>query len=292
MDALEVDAVRAFVLIADLQSFTRAAEALGTTQGAISVRLKRLEDRLDRRLIERTPRQVRLSAQGESFLPFARDFLSAHERALAALTLERRQFRLGIAGHVMGPEVPILLAKLKSLDPCLTVEVLVDVSRVLLDAYEEGSLDAVIVRSDDDRRDGEILGPEHFGWYASSDFEHHAGEPLRIASHPACCSMREVAKRLLDTASVDWTEVFVGGTSAVAAALSAGLAVAAFPCRLATPDMIEVSQTLKLPAIPSLEIVLHSSLTDLKTRETLRAITAAFREHRRARSKPVLPALS
>ena len=39
---LDVDAVKAFVTIADLQSFTRAADALGTTQGAISVKLKRL----------------------------------------------------------------------------------------------------------------------------------------------------------------------------------------------------------------------------------------------------------
>lgn len=143
------------------------------------------------------------------------------------------------------------------------------------------------MRSDDDRRDGEVLGPEHFGWFASSDFEHHTGEPLRIASHPSCCTVREVATRLLDAASIRWTEVFVGGTSAVTAALSAGLAVAAFPCRLATADMIEVSQMLNLPSIPSLSIVLHSSLTDPKTRETLRAITAAFSEHRRNSNKQI-----
>lgn len=281
MSVLEVDSVRAFVMIADFQSFTRAAEALGSTQGAISVKLKRLEDRLGKRLIERTPRQVRLSAQGETFLPLAREFLAAHERAIAALTAEKRRFRLGIAAHVMGPEVPILLAKLKLLDPCLAIEVLVDNARVLLDAYDEGTLDAIIIRSDDDRRPGEVLGPEHFGWFASSDFEHHTGEPLRIASHLSCCTVREVATRLLDAASIPWDEVFVGGTSAVTAALSAGLAVAAFPCRLATHDMIEVGKMFDLPTIPSLAIILHSSLTDPKTRETLRAITTAFREHRR-----------
>lgn len=286
MDVLDVEAVRAFVMIADLRSFTRAGEALGATQGAVSVKLKRLEDRLGKRLIERTPRQVRLSAQGETFLPAAREFLIAHERALRALTAERRRFRLGIAVHVMGPEVPILLSNLKSLDPCLTVEVLVDNTRTLLDAYEEGELDAVIVRNDDDRRDGEMLGPEHFGWFASPDFEHHAGEPLRIANHPASCPFREVARRLLEGASVPWMEVFVGGTPAVAAALSAGLAVGAFPRRLATPDMIEVGEAFNLPPIPSSSIVLHSTLTDRKTRDTLRAITAAFSEHRRTSNRP------
>jgi DNA-binding transcriptional LysR family regulator len=68
MEMLDLDAVRAFVLVADLKSFTRAADALGTTQSAVSLKLKRLEAVLGRRLLERTPRTVRLSAQGEAFV--------------------------------------------------------------------------------------------------------------------------------------------------------------------------------------------------------------------------------
>src|SRR6478672_3428159 len=83
---LDVDAVKAFVAVAELRSFTRAAEALGSTQGAISVKLKRLEDRMGQRLIERTPQLVRLSAQGALFLDSARDFLAAHDRAIAGLS--------------------------------------------------------------------------------------------------------------------------------------------------------------------------------------------------------------
>jgi DNA-binding transcriptional LysR family regulator len=62
MKALDIEAVQAFVLTADLKSFTRAAEAMDTTQSAISLKIKRLEDGLGRRLLERTPRLVRLSA--------------------------------------------------------------------------------------------------------------------------------------------------------------------------------------------------------------------------------------
>lgn len=287
MGVLEVDAVRAFLAVADQQSFTRAAEALGTTQGAVSVRLKRLEDRLGQRLIERTPRRVRLSAGGEMFLAAARDFVAAHETALLALAAPRRRFRLGIAAHVMGPEVPILLGKLKGLDPGLTVEVLLDNSRPLIEAFESGTLDAVIVRSDDDRRDGEILGPEHYGWFASPDFEYRTGEPLRLAATSPCCSVRDVSAGLLDRAGIAWEEVFIGGTTAIAAALSAGLAVSAFPCRLAPADVVDVGEAFGLPKLPSLAIVLHSSLSDPRTKDTLRAITAAFREHRKASGRPM-----
>ncbi|MFB9948375.1 LysR family transcriptional regulator [Rhizobium puerariae] len=287
MATLEVDGVRAFLMVADHRSFTRAAEALGLTQAAVSVKLKRLEERLGQKLIERTPRQVRLSAQGEVFMPAAREFLAAHERAVQSLSAARRRFRLGIASHVMGPEVPTLLARLKSLDPALTIEVLLDTSRALLDSFEDGRLDAVIIRSDDDRRDGEILGPEHFGWFASPDFVHRPGQPIPMAGLSPCCLVREMAIPLLDRASILWTEVFVGGTTAIAAALSAGLVVAPFPRRLAPLDVVDVGDELGLPSIPSLSLVLHSSLSDPRSRESLRAITAAFREHRRPSSGPV-----
>ncbi len=281
MTSLDVDAVQAFVTIADLQSFTHAAEALGTTQGAISVKLKRLEDRLGQRLIERTPRSVRLSAQGAVFLSGARDFLAAHDRAVAGLSAARRRFGLGIAAHVAGPEVPALLARLSAHDPGLTIEVRMDHSRLLLDAFDRGELDAAIMRREDDRRDGEVLGPEHFGWFAAPQFEHRQGEPLRLAALSPACGVRDIATRALDSVSMAWTEVFLGGTSSmVTAAVSAGLAISAFSCRLAPPGTVEVSQRFGLPPLPSTEIVMFSTLTDTKSRDALRALAAAFREHR------------
>lgn len=287
MAALDLEAVRAFLAVADHASFTRAADALGATQAGVSVRLKRLEDRLGQRLIERTPRRVRLSAQGELFLPAARELIAAHERALAALTAPRRRFRLGFAAHVMGPEVPALLARLKAVDPALTIEVLIDNAPALLDGFADGTLDAIIIRSDDDRREGEILGPEHYGWFAAPTFEYRRGTPLPLAASLPCCAVRDVSTRLLDRAGIAWEEVFIGGTTAIAAALSAGLALSAFPRRLAPADVIDVGDLLGLPPLPSLSIVLHSSLTDPRTKETLRAITAAFRDHRKASHRPV-----
>jgi DNA-binding transcriptional LysR family regulator len=281
MTTLDVDAVKAFVAIADLQSFTRAAETLGTTQGAISVKLKRLENQLGQKLIERTPRQVRLSAQGAVFIESAREFLAAHDRAVAGLTAARRRFALGIASHVGGPELPTLLARLNSHDPALTIEVRLDDSRDLLNAFDRGEIDAAIIRREDDRRDGEVLAPEHFGWFATPDFEYRAGEPLRLAASSPTCAIRNLATRALNEAGIPWTEVFLGcGTFAVAEAVSAGLATSVFSCRLAPTGTVEVSRRFGLPALPSSEIVLLSTLSDAKSRAALRTLAAAFREHR------------
>lgn len=281
MTTLDVDAVKAFVTIADLQNFTRAAEALGTTQGAISVKLKRLEDQIGKKLIERTPRLVRLSAQGAVFLESARDFLAAHDRAITGLSSVRRRFTLGIATHVGGPEVPTVLARLSAHDPALTIEVRLNDSRDLLDAIERGEIDAAIIRREDDRRDGEVLAPEHFGWFATPDFVHRAGEPLRLATSAPSCGIRNITTRALDAAGIAWTEVFLGcGSFAVADAVSAGLATSVFSYRLAPPGTVEVSRRLGLPALPSSEIVLLSTLSDARSRAALRTLAAAFREHR------------
>lgn len=277
---LDAEAVRNFVMVAELQSFTRAADAMGTTQAAVSVKLKRLEERVGRKLIERTPRSVRLSAEGALFIDSARAFLVAHDNAVAGLSCGTRRFALGIAGHVAGPEVTTLLARLNQHDPALTIEVQVDNSSNLLDAFDRGKLDAAIVRREDDRRDGEVLGPEHFGWFATPDFHHRQGEPIRLAALSRACGVRDLATRTLDDAGIPWVEVFLGGgSSVVTAAVSAGLATAVFSSRLSPPGTIEISRKFGLPQVPSSEIVLHSTLTDRRSREALRILACAFREH-------------
>jgi DNA-binding transcriptional LysR family regulator len=72
MSTLDIDTVQAFLMVAELQSFTRTAEALGTTQAAVSMKLQRLESVVGKRLVERSPRAVALTAGGAAFLPHAR----------------------------------------------------------------------------------------------------------------------------------------------------------------------------------------------------------------------------
>src|SRR5579864_3409059 len=102
MKTLDVEAVQAFVLAADLNSFTRAAEALDTTQSAVSLKIKRLEEGLGRKLLERTPRLVRLSADGNAFLEPARHLVAAHHGAIGSFGLEPRRLVVGISHHIVG----------------------------------------------------------------------------------------------------------------------------------------------------------------------------------------------
>ncbi|HET7332932.1 LysR family transcriptional regulator [Dyella sp.] len=275
---LDLDAVQAFVLVADLNSFTRAAEALDTTQSAVSLKLKRLEDRLGRRLLERTPRRVRLSHQGEAFLPAARELLEAHERAVSGQPHVHLSLRIGISDQAAGMELPTLLAKVGAYDRSLRIEVRIGASYGLLGAYDRGEIDAAIVCRDSSRADGELLFVEPYAWYAIPHWEQPAGEPLRIASLAAPCHVRAMALKTLDDAGIAWSEVFVGGgLPAVAAAASAGLAVAPLPRRACPSNAVEVGERLGLPKLPLTEVMLYNRVADPRTREAVRILAAALR---------------
>lgn len=276
---LDIDTVQAFVLISDLASFTRAAEVLNTSQATVSLKLKRLEACLGGRLLERTPRHVRLTAAGERFLPAARNLLDAHERALSGIRpVAPSRLTLGISDHVAGPELPQLLARLNAYDPSLVVEVRIASSRDVVARYGHGELDAVVARRGDDNADGEILFREPFRWFASPSFQHRAGEPLKLATLAAPCGIRALVIDALDDAGLPWTEAFVGGgVLALGAAVSAGLAVAALAQRVAPSGAVDVGESLGLPPLAGQDIVLMSRPGRREAREVLKVLAAAFR---------------
>lgn len=275
---LDLDTVQAFVRVAELGSFTRAADAAQTTQSAISLKLKRLEERLGCRLVERTPRHVELSARGAVFLKHARELLQAHERACASLAHVRQRLVLAISDHVAGPELPALIARMNAQDPQLLIEIRIGSSGDLLQRYDRREFDAVIVREHAGRSDGEILAEEKFGWYAASDWQHRQGDPVPIASMPEPCGVRILSGQLLDRHTIPWVEVFVGGgVTAVSAAVMAGLGVAALARRMLPLGAVDVGPRLGLPELPEMPIILHSRVSEERPREALRALSSAFR---------------
>ncbi len=279
---LDLDAVQAFVHITDLGSFTRAAEAMQTTQAAVSLKLKRLEDRLGCRLVERTPRYVQLSVPGAAFLDHARELLQVHERALAVFDAGARQrLTIGISDHVAGPELPALIARMNAQDPRLLVEIRIGSSGDLLQSFDRRELDTVIVREYARRKggkDGELLVEEPYGWFAGPGWQHRADEPLPVATLAEPCGVRVLSSRLLDEAGVPWTEIFVGGgVTAVAAAVMAGLGVAALAPRMLPFGAVDVGQRLGLPPLPRLPVLLHTRVKAGRPRDVLAALAAAFR---------------
>jgi len=95
--------VRTFVAVAEAGQFSDAADGLSITQQAVSKRVAALEKTLSVRLFARTARGVRLTADGQAFLPPARELMAAAERAAAAVRPGRRALRVDVVGRRLGP---------------------------------------------------------------------------------------------------------------------------------------------------------------------------------------------
>lgn len=280
--ALDIDAVRAFVCVVDLGGFTRAADALGTRQAAISLRVLKLEERLGRRLLERSSRSVRLSADGKDFIEEARGLLNAHDRALQAMAGgPRPRLAIGFSEHVIGASAAELLRPVAASDPRLALEAHIGPSRRMLEMFDSRLLDVAIVRAMDDPA-GERLFSDEDGWFAAADFVLAPDQPVPLIVLAEPCAMREIAAAALDGAGRAWRESFVGGGfAAVCAAVVAGLGVAPLARRLAPAGAVEVEG---LPRLATVDVVARTRIADPAGRATfqmLRSTLMAQRGNRR-----------
>jgi len=271
---LDLDLVQAFVHVAELSSFTRAAEALGGTQAGVSLKLRKLEERLGRVLLERTPRLVRLTADGADFLERARRLLVADREARQWDRAPPQRLRLGISDHTTGDTLPDLLRRLDAVSPDIVFDVRMGLSRRLLDAYDSGELDVVVVRREGDRRDAEVLRRDTYGWFASPHWR-RKGKDLPLALLAAPCGLRALATRALDEAGIGWRETFTGGSvSSVAAAAAAGLAIAPMAVHLAPIETGDIGPRLGLPPLPPAEVILVARAGEPAQRRALRELVA------------------
>lgn len=278
MPLLDPEAVEAFLLVAELQSFTRAAGALNTTQAAVSLRIRRLEQALGQRLLERTPRHVRLTAAGAHFMQPAKEFMAAGRRAAEVFTQTPARLSIGITHHLVGPNLPKLLSSVHERETGVTLQLRTAGSRDLLELYDTGDLDAVIIlRYDESRRDCETLMAESFGWFTAPDLILPDSAPLPLAIQPEPCKLRAMALKALDSAGIAWREAFVGtGAISVAAAAEAGLAIALLAHKAAPSHLVEISEKVGLPPLPKRDIVLISNVTGERAASVLRRLVQAF----------------
>ena len=275
---LDPEAVLNFVLVSEQRSFTKAAHILNSTQSAVSTRLRRLEEQLGTRLVERSTRAIKLSAAGEAFLSPARAFLEAHDKAAAVFDVERSNLKIGISHHLVGSDVSPLLRELARKDPELVVSLSVNGSQDLLSMYEHGDLDALILlRHSASRRHGETIGVASFSWFGSVSLQVKSSEPLPVVIHPPECNMRAMAVASLAEAGISWREAFIGtSTASLRSAVAAGFGVAALMVDNMQSDLVDLRTPLGLPSLPQRDIILLSQTSSKRARAGLSAIKAVF----------------
>lgn len=117
--------LRAFVLVAEQNSFTKAAETLCLTQSALSGLIKELEQNLGVKLFDRTTRKLYLSDAGLRLLPQARRVLNEmsvlNEKVSNLKSLHQGHVRLAVSQQLSASAMPKLVAKFCDIHPNIQV---------------------------------------------------------------------------------------------------------------------------------------------------------------------------
>lgn len=274
---LDMAAVEAFVLVADLKSFTQAAALLNLTQAGVSVKIRRLEETLARRLLVRTPRLVRLSAEGEMFLERARTLLEVQDLAVDLSIETGRQLSLGLSDHLMGPDLPRILARVNSYDPSLNIRVRIDSSINLANAFSKGTLDCVFVLQYGKSSKSDVLIKDLFGWLGALKTT-VAKRPISLITVDEACGVRAVATEILNRSKIEWIDMFIGGgVATVVEAAKAGMGIAPLPMRFARAGLTNLGPEIGISPLPHGEIVMRCRPIESKTYDTVRSLAATLR---------------
>ena len=207
MHDVDTAVLRTFLALAETGSFSRAGVLVGRSQSAVSEQIRKLEELFGRVLFERTTRSVRLTADGEQFLAHARALVA---QADAMLTRFRApdiagEVRFGSPEDFASAYLPDILAVFASAHPAVELHVTCQLTLPLVEEFEAGAQDLIIVKQDPSRRYASTrpLWRERLVWVAApaltADFAlATTGRLLPLVLSPAPCVYRSRATGALE----------------------------------------------------------------------------------------------
>jgi DNA-binding transcriptional LysR family regulator len=254
---IDVDQLRTFIAIAETGSFTRAADVVHKTQSAVSMQMKRLEERLGRPIFSRDGRASKLTEDGERLLAYARRIVKLNIETLAAFSDAELtgRVRLGVPDDYADRYLPEIMARFSRGYPGVELTVICEPTVDLFQRIEANELDLAIVTDCDGNRVSETFRRERLLWVTCNRHATHMEEPLPLALGRVTCGWRRVAAECLERIGRPYRVLYSSANAgAVAAAVLSGLAVSVFPESGLRPGMRVLSPADGFPELPSCRI--------------------------------------
>ncbi|WP_136439236.1 LysR family transcriptional regulator [Pacificoceanicola onchidii] len=227
MRNLDITTLRSFLAVADSGGVTRAAGFLNLTQSAVSMQLKRLEEMLDLKLLERSGRGVTLTPAGVQLQTYAQKMIDLNDEIYSRLTDQswEGELVLGVPHDIVYPVIPEVLRRMGRSHPRVKVRLVSSYTRDVKGLFSKGEADVILTTEDTVGEGGETLASVPLRWVGAPGGTACRARPLRLAYNQNC-GFRPAALALLDKAGIDWEmAVTTDSDRTVEASVSADLAV-------------------------------------------------------------------
>jgi DNA-binding transcriptional LysR family regulator len=265
---LDVDQLRTFIAIAETGSFTKAADVVAKTQSAVSMQMKRLEERLERPIFARDGRASKLTEDGQRLLDYARRIVKLNVETLAAFSDDELsgRVRLGVPDDYADRYLPEIMARFSRVYPGVELTVICEPSIDLLKRIDGNEIDLAIVTNCESKRAVETFRRERLLWVTSNRHSTHTEAPLPLALGRPTCSWRRTAIDRLESSGRPYRVLYSSSNAgAVAAAVLSGLAVSVLAESGLRPGMRVLTAADGFPELPPCHVGLvrnaHESST-------------------------------
>ena len=257
---LDISLVRAFVEVARTGSMTKAADYLSLTQGAVSQKIKRLEDSLQCTLFTRGHHALTLTRDGDKLFGLADAYLAANDEIWAVMTAPalRGDVKLGIPHDLVSGYLPLALDGFASAHPEIDVSLATGTSPDLLEKVRRGDIDVAIVEEQDGEGQGTSLAREPLVWISGRAGSAHRKRPLPLSMVGEDCAFRRPVNEALKAAGIPSTYLYEhGANDATMAVVRSGLALSVSLASTVPTDLIVLGAASGLPALPDFSVNLY-----------------------------------
>jgi len=271
---IDPDQLRTFIAIAETGSFTKAADVVAKTQSAVSMQMRRLEERIGKPLFAREGRASRISSEGERLLPYARRLMKLQAEAVAAFVDNAASgtVRLGTPDDYAS-FLPEILGRFAASWPLAELTVTCNPTPMLVQAIGRDEIDIAIITHCHARghQTPSIVRREPLFFVTSERHNVHEEDPLPLALGSTHCDWRRTALGCLSEVGRANRVAFSSwSASAVSAAVLAGLAVSVLPLTAVQPGMRILGPEDGFPRLPHAEIgVMRSASADTPLADAL-----------------------
>lgn len=277
---MDIEDLRTFINILESLSFTRTGDKLGRTQSAISLRIKKLEDELDCKLIERDGRMMRATAQGELLRSEAVRLVEFHDRVKSSFKRKGigGVLRLGVTDDVADGPLSSALRRFGNEYPNIQIELSVDLTQHILARLKRSTFDVAVAKVDGSHQPTRILRTEPLVWCSHLDADDHPPGVIPVVTFVDGSYPRDVMLAHLTQAHIDWRiSVVSTSLSGLRAAVEAGLGVTAIAAGAIRGGLRQAPETWRLPPLPPAQTALFAGASTTPAQEAfIEFMSASF----------------
>ena len=255
----DIDCLRTFVLVADSMSFSRAAETVGRSQSTVSQQISKLEAQVGKSLLgRRKGRVLELTSEGTKLLQYARRIMQLNDEAYASMSDDVLTgfVRLGVPLDFFGRDFMTWLAGFKAMHPMVGLEIEANQSENLMKRSARGEFDLAFFKQDTGTKNGTVTLREQLVWVAGANYVPDALQSMPLILFPEGCAYRRCAISALKEDKRDWHPSFISPSfELLRAAAIEGMGITVLARALVEPPLRVISHNVKLPDLPTVELV-------------------------------------